>query len=61
MGVMGGAILGLIRGLDYRPTVIFAVVEGAVLCGLPAAILGLFVAVCSSFTAAVARHSRYRT
>lgn len=41
VGVVAGAILGLIRGLSYPPTVAFAIVEGAILVGVPASVLGL--------------------
>jgi hypothetical protein len=40
-GVVGGGIWGLVRGLYYLPTVPFAVVEGAILFGVPAALVGL--------------------
>jgi uncharacterized membrane protein YjjB (DUF3815 family) len=40
-GVVGGAIFGLVRGLSYPPTVAFAIVDGAILIGAPAAVLGL--------------------
>jgi hypothetical protein len=40
MGVVVGAIFGFVRGLDYLPTLPFAIVEGAILFGLPASLLG---------------------
>ena len=43
-GVVSGAILGFVRGLDYTPTLVFAIVEGAILFGVPAALLGLLLA-----------------
>jgi hypothetical protein len=44
VGVVVGAIFGFVRGLDYAPTLPFAVVEGAILFGVPACVLGLLVA-----------------
>jgi hypothetical protein len=44
VGVVGGAIFGFVRGLHYVPTLPFAIVEGAILFGVPAAILGLLLA-----------------
>jgi hypothetical protein len=44
VGVVGGAIFGFVRGLDYMPTLPFAVVEGAILLGVPTSFLGLLLA-----------------
>ena len=41
VGVAGGGIFGLVRGLSYLPTLPFAIVEGATLFSVPAALLGL--------------------
>jgi hypothetical protein len=43
VGVFGGAIVGFVRGLDYLPTLPFAVVEGAILLGVPTSVLGLLL------------------
>jgi hypothetical protein len=43
IGVLGGAIVGFILGLGYLPTLPFAVIEGALLIGIPAAALGLLL------------------
>jgi hypothetical protein len=43
MGVVSGAVLGALLGLDYLPTFPVAVVEGAVLVGVPSALLGLLL------------------
>ena len=43
LGVFGGAIFGFIRGLSYLPTLPFAIVEGGILFGAPAALLGLLL------------------
>lgn len=45
-GAAGGTIFGFVRGLDYPPTLVFAVVEGAILFGVPACLLGLIAAGC---------------
>jgi hypothetical protein len=37
----GGAVWGFVRGLDYLPTLPFAVVEGGLLFGIPGGLLGL--------------------
>jgi hypothetical protein len=41
VGVVGGGIFGFVRGLSYLPTLPFAVIEGAILIGVPVALLGL--------------------
>lgn len=41
VGVVGGGIFGLVRGLGYLPTLPFAIVEGGILFGVPAALFGL--------------------
>jgi uncharacterized membrane protein YsdA (DUF1294 family) len=56
VGVVGGAIFGFVRGLHYTPTLPFAVVEGAILFGVPACILGLLLAAGWSLGAIVHRH-----
>jgi hypothetical protein len=40
VGVTAGALFGFARGLSYLPTLPFAVIEGAILFGVPAAVLG---------------------
>ena len=42
-GVAGGVVLGFVRGLQYPPTLPVALVEGAVLIGVPASFLGLLL------------------
>jgi hypothetical protein len=39
----GGAIWGLVRGVDYLPTLPAAVVEGAILVGVPGTLVGVVV------------------
>jgi hypothetical protein len=52
VGACAGALVGFVRGLDYLPTLPFAVIEGAVLIGVPATLLGfVLTAVWSSGTA----------
>ena len=58
VGIVGGAILGFIRGLHYAPTLVFAVVEGAILIGLPAALVGLLLAACWSLATSLRRYPR---
>jgi hypothetical protein len=58
LGIIGGAILGFIRGLNYIPTLFFAVIEGAILFGVPAALLGLLLVACWSLATSVRRHIR---
>ena len=41
IGVVGGGIFGFVRGLHYLPTLPVAVVEGAILFGVPASLVGL--------------------
>lgn len=54
-GLVGGAVVGFIRGLGYLPTLPFAVVEGAILLGVPASALGLLLVGCWSLVTC-ARH-----
>jgi hypothetical protein len=44
IGVACGAVWGFVRGLDHPPTVAFAVVEGAILFGVPGWLFGLLLA-----------------
>lgn len=46
VGVVGGAMVGFARGLSYVATLPFAIVEGAVLFGVPASVLGLLMVGC---------------
>ena len=39
-----GAVFGFVRGLSYLPTLPVAVVEGGLLFGVPAALIGLLAA-----------------
>jgi uncharacterized membrane protein YedE/YeeE len=41
---LGGAIFGFVRGLSYLPTLPAAIVEGAVLVGVPGTVLAAVVA-----------------
>ena len=43
IGVLGGAIVGFVLGLSYLPTLPFAIVEGALLVGIPSAAVGLLL------------------
>ena len=43
-GLGVGAVFGFVRGLSYLPTLPVAVVEGALLFGVPAALVGLVAA-----------------
>ena len=58
VGVVGGAIVGFARGLSYMPTLPFAIVEGAVLFGVPASVLGLLMVGCWSLVTTTRRHVR---
>lgn len=42
--VAGGTVFGFIRGLDYLPTLPFAVIEGAILIGLPGSLAATVLA-----------------
>ena len=44
VGAGVGAVFGFVRGLHYLPTLPVAVVEGGVLVGVPAALVGLLFA-----------------
>jgi hypothetical protein len=54
-GGVVGAVVGFVRGLSYLPTLPVAIVEGAVLIGIPASILGLLLTGGASAAAAL-RH-----
>jgi galactitol-specific phosphotransferase system IIC component len=55
VGAIVGAIFGFVRGLDHTPTLVFAIVEGAILFGFPAGLVGLLLATCWSLAASVRR------
>lgn len=55
VGVVGGAVVGFVRGLSYLPTLPFAIVEGAILIGVPASIVGLVLVGCWWLIASVRR------
>ena len=57
VGVLGGGIWGFVRGLYHLPTVPFAVVEGAILFGVPAALVGLVATGLWSLGSAACRRS----
>ena len=42
-GAAAGAVLGLVRGLSYLPTLPVAIVEGGILFGVPASASGLLL------------------
>lgn len=58
LGCSAGAVVGFVRGLSHAPTLPFAVVEGAVLVGAPAALLGLLLTGVWSVGSRVHRHRR---
>lgn len=58
VGIVAGAIFGFVRGLHYMPTLVVAIIEGAVLFAVPAALLGLLFAACWSLATGLHRHMR---
>jgi hypothetical protein len=56
-GAVGGGVWGFFRGLYNLPTLPFAVIEGGILFGVPAALLGLLVTGVWSLGSAVRRRS----
>lgn len=58
VGVGGGAIVGFARGLTYLPTLPFAVVEGAILFGVPASLVGVLLVGCWSLVTGSRRRAR---
>ena len=58
VGVVGGAVVGFARGFSYPPTLPFAIVEGAVLVGVPAAVLGLLSVGCWTLVRSARRRVR---
>ena len=57
VGAGSGATFGFVRGLDYLPTLPFAIVEGAILFAVPAAVLGLVLTGAWSLGTALRRGS----
>jgi hypothetical protein len=55
VGVAGGAIFGFVRGLRYVPTLPFAIIEGGILVGVPATVLGLVLVAAWSLSTRVRR------
>jgi hypothetical protein len=58
VGVVGGGVFGLVRGLSYLPTLPFAIVEGGILFCVPAAVLGLVFTAAWSLGNTVRRRRR---
>jgi hypothetical protein len=58
LGVVGGAVVGFARGLSYLPTLPFAIIEGAILFGVPATVLGLLLVGCWSIGMSARRRDR---
>ena len=56
-GVIGGGIFGFVRGLHYLPTLWFAVIEGGILFGVPAVLIGLLTTGAWSLGRAARRRS----
>lgn len=54
-GVVFGGAFGFVRGLGYPPTLVFAVFEGGILFGVPAALVGLLLVAAWYATGAVRR------
>lgn len=40
-GSVAGVVFGAVRGLDYLPTLPFALLEGGIIFGIPAGVIGL--------------------
>lgn len=57
LGVASGAIWGFIRGLYNLPTVPFAVIEGGILFGVPAVLVGLLLTGAWALGRAVRHHA----
>lgn len=57
LGVVSGAVFGFVRGLSYLPTLPFAIIEGGILFGVPAALLGLLLVGAWSLGSAVRHHT----
>lgn len=57
VGGLGGVTFGFVRGLGHLPTLPFAIIEGGILFGVPAAFLGLLLAGAWSLGSAVRHRS----
>lgn len=55
-GVAAGVVFGFVRGLEYPPTLVFALFEGGALFGVPATVLGLLLTALWSIGRFVRRH-----
>jgi hypothetical protein len=55
LSVAGGGVWGFVRGLCYLPTLPFAIVEGAILIGVPGTVVGIVVAGAISLIARLCR------
>jgi hypothetical protein len=53
-----GAVWGLVRGLSYLPTLPVAVIEGAILIGVPGASVGVLAAGVLTLIARISRSVR---
>lgn len=57
VGGSSGAVIGFVRGLSYLPTLAFAVVEGGILFGFPAMVLGLLFVGLWTISSGMRRHN----
>ena len=57
VGFAGGGVWGFIRGLYNLPTVPFVIIEGGILIGVPAALIGLLLTGAWSLGSALRRRS----
>jgi hypothetical protein len=60
LGALVGAIVGFILGLHHLPTLPFAIIEGAILFGVPASLLGVLLVGCWSLRRSIREHFPYR-
>jgi hypothetical protein len=58
VAVTAGAVWGFLRGLSYLPTLPVAVIEGALLIGIPGTLAGVVVAGVITLSARCSRCSR---
>ena len=56
LGGLSGAVFGFVRGLSYVRTLPFAVIEGGILFGVPALLLGLLLVGLWSLAGNIRRH-----
>lgn len=59
LSLIAGVIFGLVRGINYLPTLPVAIIEGAIIVGVPLAVLGVLVSGAITLAAEIRHRTRH--